>query len=390
MASHYQDIGFDVREFGDIVNLYENNPDKYEAYDVDGKYDLFILNDDGDCRIRLHIDNLTQKIYWDSPDYQSDQFSMARVVEWITYDDKIYQGLLRIEDIYEDLDIPLNVEVLGYKKTLVGEAPSLRFVHITAFAEHIELYDSADAICVTEMAPESLIPCGTFPLKDDSDFEESARIICNGVVTGVKKCINPITNNEFYNISLYTLGIGMTVVAAPEYFKRMPEIGDYIHGQFYLFAEIEGEDNPPDTERSDCADITGVKLPASDAVLEWISTEIDLLMMGQRCYFAVNFKDKTGRDRYIQSKMNDSMTAIYIEYNLPESTVVTMPDGSKNTNQYQQFAKEFGDKESALKVFEEALRGDGNINTSGWRDITESILAESYVLESKSASSNLS
>ncbi len=62
-----------------------------------------------------------------------------------------------------------------------------------------------------------------------------------------------------------------------------------------------------------------------------------------------------------------------------------MPDCSKKSNPYQQFAKEFSDRESALRIFKEALLGDGNINTSEWRDLTEVIVAEPYALSSKPA-----
>ena len=107
----------------------------------------------------------------------------VKFVEWIDKDNRI----ARLE--ITSLEIPVNVEVLDDK--LVNSLSSGKEYNVIVWADNggeFEVYKDIDEYenrKDSSMAPQSLIPCGTFPVKENPDFKESAFAIINGIVSDV-------------------------------------------------------------------------------------------------------------------------------------------------------------------------------------------------------------
>ena len=107
----------------------------------------------------------------------------VKFVEWIDKENKI----ARLE--ITNLQIPVNVEVLDDK--LVNSLSNSKEYNVIVWADNggeFEVYKDIDEYenrKDSSMAPQSLIPCGTFAAKENPDFKESAFAIINGIVSDV-------------------------------------------------------------------------------------------------------------------------------------------------------------------------------------------------------------
>ena len=103
------------------------------------------------------------------------------------------------------------------------------------------------------MAPESLIPSGTFPLElenDDAEYEGTNTIVMTGLVIAVEVRTNPFTGGTYYWLNVQCLGLNLGVVLPTDTTITPPRVGNYIHGQYEVMGCICDGDEEGKDEKS--------------------------------------------------------------------------------------------------------------------------------------------
>ena len=392
MPSHFEDIGYTFEKPGDLARLYDANAERVEVYDLGTGCSLHLLSPSKDCELLVCTDDLDDRIIFYAPYSDLMRESILRVDRLIESDSSIGWGLLRVEDPYDDLDIPFNVELVLNDLDVKEMEGGLFYVDLLAFAESVELFGSADDMCEkTGLDEEALIPCGLLPPDGDAkEFTESAHVIMSAVINEVERLTNPLTGLEFYRLWTGCLGIYTSALAPVSAFEREPEVGDHIHGVFFLMAKLSDEEIYDDELYGELADQFGVKVPAGEEDLGRIEKCLAMTARGERGFFVVNYTDAQGRQTFIQSSMTDDMMGFVVEFNVPGPAKIRMADGTVRENGWSQYAKEFGSSEEALEVFRAVLTDGKAPDLSDWKDITEVILSESDELAYASGSRRVS
>ncbi len=379
MASHFEDIGYRFEQPGDLLRFFDANSDLIQTYDLGTGCSLHLLSPSEDCEIHVFVDDLDDRVRLWAPFSAEMKESLLYVDRLIDSDPDILWGLLRVEDPYDRMDIPFNIELLLNDMDVSQMEGGYFYIETLAFAESVELYGPGEGISgETGLAKEALIPCGLFPPDGETkNFHESAHMIMNAVINEVEKLTNPLTGLEFYRLWTGALGFYTSVLAPADAFSREPVIGDYVHGIFYLMGRLSDEEVYEEELDSQLSEQFGIRVPASDEDMERVAGCLKKIAKGERGFFIVNYRDLLGRQTFIQACMSLDQMSFTVEYNVPGSAEIRMADGSVKKTDWRQFSKDFDSADEALDVFRRALTGACELDVSGWEDISELILSES-------------
>ncbi len=172
--------------------------------------------------------------------YQSSCKMEITPMEWINGEGYV-PYILRVDSPLS----PLNVTVpsAGLNQIELGEKCVMNIVllpqELTVYTDSDEYY----AASRSHMAAESIIPCGTFSPDHNPGFEPSATAIINGIVQSWCKRTNPLDGLDYYELEISCMGEHLsaehlTVVADPEFFAQLPQLGNVLQGVFWLTGRI--------------------------------------------------------------------------------------------------------------------------------------------------------
>lgn len=135
-----------------------------------------------------------------------------------------------------DMEIPVNIfidnasEYEDLQETLCN-------IDIYGIGSDIKVFPSEESYEESglQMAPQSMIPMGTFPINDDPDFTESPHILFSGIVTEVESILPSNPDDPNYCLTIETLEFEFYLyckLATPV------EAGNIINGVAWLFGDI--------------------------------------------------------------------------------------------------------------------------------------------------------
>lgn len=227
MVNDYSAIGFRIEDKTDFAVLHAAHPElctrritgcgeAVERFSPDGRAELWYYADEdgsfGD---------------YAEPGYRSGRSTPVVPQEWRP------GGTLEVETAV----CPLTVAVPGASPAPVRMGTPCS-MELTLFARDLAVYDDADAYMEKQrgrMAPESIIPFGSFRLSGNEDeFEPEPEAEVNGLVTEVTLRENPVHHGQYYEIGLSCLGIDFTVAADTALLPVPPQIGNILSGIFWV------------------------------------------------------------------------------------------------------------------------------------------------------------
>ena len=230
-------------------------------------------------------------------------------------DPHMVQVHLLAEDI--KLDIPLNVSIPLESIQEVFDFTYCGYAQIAAYAETVQYWPNKEAYDALlqdgiALSDEHIIPIGFFP---DSEAEQTPRALLGGKITAVERCTNTFTNQDYWHITLSSLGDVFDVLVAPETLEGEPAVGGILQGQVWLSAMLYREKEDEDFLTSDgftsdygkhhdtpeeCQDEAGctmcVTRPISDGILQRIATIIESLRNPSEGFLTVEFADRPKKE----------------------------------------------------------------------------------------------
>lgn len=164
--------------------------------------------------------------------------------EWVNMPKGNDSALLNILMCDGDFPIPLNIEIIDaflWRNNEISQQDGVTSVETTWYAKQIEVIkkEFETEPSGEEMAPESLIPCGTFPARDnDENWKPSATALMNGLVVEANLRHNKVTGNKYWHLKVSCLGYTFFVAVAREYVEGTIEPGDHIEGFYWISGKI--------------------------------------------------------------------------------------------------------------------------------------------------------
>ncbi|MHB1417819.1 MAG: hypothetical protein ACYC1C_21425 [Chloroflexota bacterium] len=120
--------------------------------------------------------------------------------------------------------------------------PSVHNVQLAAFAEEIEAYANDEEFASAQeeppVAPESVIPSGSFTEGEEVGQVPEAYARLSGHVLETATLTNPATDTTFLWARVRTLGGEVDIVADPELLDVPVVPGDVVSGSFWLSGRI--------------------------------------------------------------------------------------------------------------------------------------------------------
>ncbi|GAA5787219.1 hypothetical protein GCM10007860_21420 [Chitiniphilus shinanonensis] len=119
--------------------------------------------------------------------------------------------------------------------------PSLRRVHLSAFAETLQVHESDDAFHATQTA-ESQLATGSFIparlLGREVVDEHHAKAMFSGHVLRAAELRNPLTGHPYHWLLVSTVGGEIDVVVDPTLIGDLPDAGAVVSGLFWLCGRL--------------------------------------------------------------------------------------------------------------------------------------------------------
>lgn len=162
---------------------------------------------------------------------------------WVTYAKGNDSALFNMTLCDGDIPIPLNIEIIDafiWYDQIPPLKDGIASVVTTWYPKEIKLIKKGTekAKDKFEMARESMIPCGTFPLNDDEGWQPSATALMNGLVEEANVLTNELTGRNYWHLKVHCLGYVFYVVVASEYIDGIIEPGDYVEGYYWISGKI--------------------------------------------------------------------------------------------------------------------------------------------------------
>ena len=140
-------------------------------------------------------------------------------------------------------DYPLRVDVPNYLEIKDIDLSIINNISITLFPHQLSYWPDVQSFEKeaekTKMAVKSLIPSGTFSVKEnDKDFKPSASCICNGIVISAEEITNEHTGLSLYHLVINTYGADYDVVVQKDALKELPKINSVVGGTFWVCGKL--------------------------------------------------------------------------------------------------------------------------------------------------------
>ncbi|TJZ64144.1 hypothetical protein [Chitiniphilus eburneus] len=121
--------------------------------------------------------------------------------------------------------------------------PSVRRVHLSAFAEELSIHDSDAAFHAAQPTEASFaigafIPSGLFADADDAAQAHSPYAMFSGYVVRAAEFLNPLTGHSYHWLQVHTQGGDIDVVADPALSRELPHVGAVVSGLFWLCGRL--------------------------------------------------------------------------------------------------------------------------------------------------------
>ena len=137
----------------------------------------------------------------------------------------------------EDMEIPVNIFIDNASEFEDLQRETTCSIDIYGVGSNIKEFPSEEVYEASglQMAPISMIPMGTFPVKDDPDFVESPHILFSGMVTEVESMLPSKPGDPNYCLTIETLEFEFHLYARVD---KPVDAGYIIHGVAWLFGDI--------------------------------------------------------------------------------------------------------------------------------------------------------
>ncbi len=276
-------------------------------------------------------------------------------------------------------DIPLNLCVPLANITDMLDYGEACYAQIAAYAQEIRYWPSMEAYEKSNaencLAAETIIPAGTF--SDDED-KQSPLAYIGGKITAMERCTNSFTNEDYWHVTLSSLGTVFDVLVDAEKCKDEMAVGGILHGTFRLTAMLycrkEDEDFltakkltkeyrkrqwTPEGRLNDAGCRMNVARPVTDGILQRISTIIASLGNPADGFLTVGFADRSdGEFIQVEPITVDERKLYSIEYSCIENEEQVI-----RVRRYQTL-------EETSRILEKACRSlPEEFDFSGWLDI---------------------
>lgn len=253
MADHFSDIGFHFESVEDMeAFLMSVFPEQTTVCELPIGKLAFYAQENG-LRWCFILDN-ENEVLDHNFHFMSGNNNPVRVMECLQSDTNGTSGLFRCEidldegDGYDIPEVPINLYLPVSSTAGAWEKGTPAMAQIACYAESMEVY--SDRLGYEQalrdgsawMAAEGFIPSGTFHPRGDANFQQDARAILSGVVEYAERLTNEATQMQFDHLQVRCLGITFDVLADPELYDALPEIGSIIHGEFWMTALVLREE----------------------------------------------------------------------------------------------------------------------------------------------------
>ncbi len=234
--THFSDIGLDMLENGeDVLTMLYSGKGKMGCCEKNGVRYLVARFDD--C-IEFWLDtDENDNVESFEIHYAGDGKITVNYIEWLDEDDSIFKLLNCEVHTNIDCEIPMNIMIPDAAMTDCLEDGDVLTVQAACFAESLEVVlpeeDESD-----DTDDGSMIPCGTFDIDGDPDFEQSPHIIMQGTVRFAEKRVNSYSGESYYYIRLECLGMVYDVLAAIDALEDTPAEGTVLDGVFWVSGRL--------------------------------------------------------------------------------------------------------------------------------------------------------
>lgn len=243
MRTDYDNIGIHFEEDEDILKFARDNSPKMK-YGRTEYGDFAVLPIGKKIEVWYYGDQ--EHLYPYSMDMFHKEPQPLRGVEaeWVNVPEGNDSALLNIVMCDGEIPIPLNIEIIDAFLWRNREIPSkndVTSIETTWYAKQFEVIKKGfEPEPRSEgMAPESLIPCGTFTVRDnDENWEPSATALMNGLVEEATLRHNKLTGNKYWHLKVRCLGYTFFVVVAKEFTDETIEPGDHIEGGYWISGKL--------------------------------------------------------------------------------------------------------------------------------------------------------
>ncbi|HEX8733742.1 MAG TPA: hypothetical protein VF721_00330 [Pyrinomonadaceae bacterium] len=248
--SNLSDIGFPVRGEQDvndvIMKVLEN---VREIPCPRGSYYKFA--DASGAAIYLQA-NASQELIGFNPHFEGKSRRAVSLTEAIEKESSELDGAFHAwanpqNENYETGDYPFVFDVPDFRTHNNLNFPQNCEVQLTAFAssefgifKSEQDYDESQESEI-KFAAKSFVPSGLFNLDADKSQPPLAFGVFTGEIKEFELKTNQLTGEKFYWFLVETLGGEIDVVADPKLVTVEPNIGGYLHGQFWLSGRLINE-----------------------------------------------------------------------------------------------------------------------------------------------------
>lgn len=252
MANHFDAIGLSGYSPENLNQLFRDHIGEAAVHEVDGGAYLRIDMGAGLCYWLCfqHEENghvLTNEDFH----FHSAMRVPVHFYEVVEQDDEGMNGMVCVGLDADGIDaeIPLNLSLPVLFSANGFEEGQRIFAQIAGYAEAAKCWASVHAYECSfpdkqHLAVEHLIPTGTFSPTNDPDFQQSPRALLGGIVTACERCRNEISGQEYWHVTLHSLGIDYDILVAADEMEEAPVVGGVLHGAFWLTAMLyESEDS---------------------------------------------------------------------------------------------------------------------------------------------------
>ncbi len=254
--SHFSDIGFYLENEDDMYALAEQVYPLTEMYkSPQGTY--FGYADPSGAELWLQL-NAQNELIGMNPHFSGGSSLRVGITAMLPHEDSELDASLHLWADPQDSrkpesgQYPMIVDVPDYFARSMPSLPWVTRLHITAFAEELQLFENEEAYYAWQaqedfkMAAQSFVPIGLFASGGEEHVSPQAHARINGKIKTAEKRLNTITKEHFFYFQIESFGGLYDAVADARQWPELPPVGGIVSGQFWLSARLP--EAPPQAE----------------------------------------------------------------------------------------------------------------------------------------------
>ncbi|MGD8903928.1 MAG: hypothetical protein PVI67_10220 [Anaerolineae bacterium] len=247
MIDHFSPIGFRIKSEDHLLNLMKRAEEDSEVVSTP-KGTYFRWSGESGAELWLQGDRRNRFI-GGSPHFSgTSQTKIGLAARVKRPDDNALEGAFRAwaEPSLEDPEsgiYPFVFDAPDFAVYSDVQLPSLATASISAFAEEIAVYDSAESFLVSQsgehkIAAQSFFPLGLFPDEERRTTSLEARAMFSGHVLDAERRVNRLSLETFIWVLVETFGGAYDVVFASNMLDEVPVEGNLVSGTFWLSGRL--------------------------------------------------------------------------------------------------------------------------------------------------------